>query len=160
MTIADTNEARERLRATLAIEGGCGCRKVLCPHVVVALSVARDLLAAPDETPAPDPLTSDEPIHHAFGLSYASYLVVPRTVLQSMPVAWQAKFVALMNETHERFPGWEPPWPQGWTVHLRGEKGRFIEDDLARYERGRRQLEPGKPARAGVDTWPDGGATP
>ena len=129
-------------------------------YVTMKAETALALLAVLDETPTPDSLTSDEPIHAAFGLSYASYLVVPRTVLQSMPVSWQAEFVALMNETHERFPGWEPPWPQGWTVHLRGEKGRFIEDDLARYERGRRQLEPGKPARAGVDTWPDGGATP
>lgn len=103
---------------------------------------------------------TDEPIHLWFGLSYASFFVMPRTVLQSMPVAWQAKFVALMKETHERFPGWEPPWPQGWTVHLRGEGGRYVADDLARYERGRRRLEPGKPARAGVDSWPDGGATP
>lgn len=102
----------------------------------------------------------DGPIHTAFGLSYASYLVIPRTVLQSMPLEWQARFVELVNETHETFPGWEPPWPQGWTVHLRGEGGRYVADDLAHYERGRRRLEPGKPARAGVDTWPDGGATP
>lgn len=127
---------------------------------MVAAEIIRDLLAVLDEASTPDPLTSDEPIHAAFGLSYASYLVVPRTVLQSMPIEWQARFVALMNETHERFPGWEPPWPQGWTVHLRGEGGRYVADDLARYERGRRRLEPGRPARAGADAWPDGGPTP
>lgn len=158
--------AREKAKEELASHERCSDPE--CSVCVTRLAEAlRALLAETEgqaknvcEPPTPDSLTSDEPIHAAFGLSYASYLVVPRTVLQSMSVAWQAKFVALMNETHERFPGWEPPWPQGWTVHLRGEKGRFIEDDLARYERGRRQLEPGKPARPGVDTWPDGGATP
>lgn len=102
----------------------------------------------------PEAYIPDGPIHDAFGLSYASYLVIPRTVLQSMPLDWQARFVALVNETHERFPGREPPWPAGWRVHLKDERGRFMRDDLAHYERGRRRLEPWKPARAGVDVWP------
>lgn len=33
-----------------------------------------------------------------FGLSYSNYLVVPRTLLQSMPDGWQYRFTALMDE--------------------------------------------------------------
>lgn len=43
----------------------------------------------------------DEPIHGWFGLSYSSYLVVPRTLLQSMPADWQAAFVDLLDEMNE-----------------------------------------------------------
>jgi hypothetical protein len=42
-------------------------------------------------------------IHRHFGLSYANYLVVPRTLLQSMPDVWQAKFVALLDQLDEAF---------------------------------------------------------
>lgn len=42
-------------------------------------------------------------IHTWFGLSYANYLVVPRTLLQSMPDEWQTRFVACLNELNEAF---------------------------------------------------------
>lgn len=44
-----------------------------------------------------------EPIHLWFSLSYASYLAVPRSVLQSMPQPWQARFCELLEEMHEAF---------------------------------------------------------
>lgn len=44
-----------------------------------------------------------EAVHGWFGLSYANYAVLPRTLLQSMPDAWQARFVALMNELDAAF---------------------------------------------------------
>lgn len=44
-----------------------------------------------------------EAIHLHFGLSYANYLVLPRTLLQSMPDAFQARFVAMLDELHEAF---------------------------------------------------------
>lgn len=44
-----------------------------------------------------------EAIHLHFSLSYANYLVLPRTLLQSMPVPWQARFVSLIDELHEAF---------------------------------------------------------
>lgn len=44
-----------------------------------------------------------EAIHGHFGLSYANYLVLPRTFLQSMGDEWQTKFVALLDELHEAF---------------------------------------------------------
>lgn len=39
-----------------------------------------------------------EPIHAWFGLTYSSYFVIPRSALQALPVDWQKRFVALMEE--------------------------------------------------------------
>ena len=39
----------------------------------------------------------ESPIHWYFGLSYANYLVLPRSVLQSMPIKWQEDFVKLLE---------------------------------------------------------------
>jgi hypothetical protein len=50
-----------------------------------------------------------EAIHLWFGLSYANYLVLPRSVLQSMPDEWQKQFVLLLNEAQETFDHLE--WP-------------------------------------------------
>ncbi len=44
-----------------------------------------------------------EAVQLHFSLSYANYLVLPRTLLQSMPAVWQARFVALLDELHEAF---------------------------------------------------------
>ncbi|MCL8016910.1 hypothetical protein [Streptomyces sp. AS02] len=42
-------------------------------------------------------------IHKYFGLMYANYLVLPRTLLQSMPDVWQTPFVALLKTLDEAF---------------------------------------------------------
>lgn len=42
-------------------------------------------------------------IHTWFGLSYSPYLVLPRTLLQSMPPEWQREFVAKLDELREAF---------------------------------------------------------
>ena len=39
-----------------------------------------------------------DPIHSWFELSYSSYLVIQRSILQSMPVEWQNKFVECLEE--------------------------------------------------------------
>lgn len=44
-----------------------------------------------------------EHIHTWFELSYSNYLVLNRTLLQSMPDGWQARFVALLDEMHDAF---------------------------------------------------------
>lgn len=41
-------------------------------------------------------------IHDWFGLTYASYLVLPRSVLQSMPAGWQEEFVGLLRRLEDR----------------------------------------------------------
>ncbi|MET8113748.1 hypothetical protein [Streptomyces prasinus] len=49
--------------------------------------------------------TAIEPdaIHAHFGLSYANYLVLPRTLLQSMSNDFQTRFVAMLDELTEAF---------------------------------------------------------
>jgi hypothetical protein len=54
-----------------------------------------------------------EPIHLWFSLSYANYLVAPRSVLQSMPQEWQARFVMLLAEMQDSFGHLD--WP---TYHV------------------------------------------
>jgi len=81
-----------------------------------------------------------EIIHDYFGLSYANYLVLPRSVLQSMPDEWQEEFVELLNQ----IPGilgteFEPEG--GYDVRARDEEGRFTKDPFSNYERGRRRLK-------------------
>lgn len=49
---------------------------------------------------------NDEPergIHEWFELSYANYLVLPRTLLQSMPAEWQLRMVSCLEELHTAF---------------------------------------------------------
>jgi hypothetical protein len=84
---------------------------------------------------------SDAPldVHAWFGLTYANYLVMPRSVLQSMPEEWQHRFTALMGEVHEAFGHLD--WPE-YAVNVRGENGRFERDTIPGYNRGRTRLEP------------------
>lgn len=51
----------------------------------------------------------ESPEHHKtingyFGLSYASFLVLPRVLMQEMSEKWQNKFVALLDEWDKEFP--------------------------------------------------------
>lgn len=46
---------------------------------------------------------TDEPIHEHFGLTYANYLVLNRTLLQSMPIEWQRRFVACLEDLNVAF---------------------------------------------------------
>lgn len=43
------------------------------------------------------------PIHTWFSLSYTNYLVLHRTLMQSMPDEWQTKFVGLLDELESAF---------------------------------------------------------
>lgn len=51
----------------------------------------------------------DGPIHTFFGLSYSSYQVLPRTLMQSMPVDWQQRMVTCLNELRDAFEHIEHP---------------------------------------------------
>ena len=42
-------------------------------------------------------------IHTFFGLSYSNYLVLPRTLLQSMPEEWQHRFTGMLDEMSAAF---------------------------------------------------------
>ena len=79
-----------------------------------------------------------EPVHSYFELSYAHYLVVSRTALQSMPIEWQRRFIECMEELDAAID-----WRQNYEVQLRNERGEFLPidlDPLNDYERGRRKI--------------------
>lgn len=92
-------------------------------------------------------------IHEWFELSYAQYLTVPRSVLQSMPDKWQSKFVSLLEELDETID-WRPV-DGTYKVSLNNivenyseNEERFIEewgpdisDPLQDYQRGRRKVK-------------------
>lgn len=78
-----------------------------------------------------------------FSLSYSSFLVLPRTVLQSMPDDWQAKFVALLDELEATVVRHGIDLPVS-RVHGKTREGGAVLKDLSDYQRGRRRLwEPG-----------------
>lgn len=86
----------------------------------------------------------DGPIHEWFELSYASYLTLNRSLLQSMPEEWQQRFVACLEEMREHFWGvFDEP---RYTVSCRDGEGRFVKDPIPHYNRGRTFI----PGRLGV----------
>ncbi len=46
----------------------------------------------------------DKKINEWFQLSYASFLVLPRVFMESMPLEWQQKLVKLLEEYQDEFP--------------------------------------------------------
>lgn len=48
-----------------------------------------------------------EALWGAFGLSYASWLVVPRLFMHAMPDDWQGRMAALVAEFNETFDPWK-----------------------------------------------------
>lgn len=79
-----------------------------------------------------------EPVHRYFELSYCSYKVLPRSVLQSMPVEWQRKFVQLLEQIPETLD--VDDMPESYRVTAIGDRGRFKHDPYSDYERGRRRI--------------------
>jgi hypothetical protein len=83
-----------------------------------------------------------EAIHGYFELSYAQYLTVPRTALQSMPEEWQTRFVACLRELDESFD-WRPREGYQFWVQMRG-AGHFVKlvkhEPFMDYKRGRRRV--------------------
>lgn len=103
----------------------------------------------------------DEPIHEAFGLSYANYYVMPRVVLQSMPVEWQRQFVALSEEIYKHLDYEDPHYcvlrcevereyyseSLGEYVRCTEDCSVYVPDPLSEYRHNR--IERRKPARSG-----------
>jgi hypothetical protein len=87
-------------------------------------------------------------LHEWWGLSYASYLTIPRTILQSLPDAVQGRLADLLHEIDVIVSGHGAAWPPaGCEPHVELRKGgRFVKDVLSDYERGRRRLWPDQDA--------------
>lgn len=70
----------------------------------------------------------DGPVWGYFGLSYAAYMVLPRSLLCGMDESWQERFVALMKEADAAYDLPEADY----SVNLRV-NGRFKRDPMANY---------------------------
>jgi hypothetical protein len=75
----------------------------------------------------------DGPVHLWFELTYAHYLVLPRSLMQAMPIEWQQRIVACLNEI--RAASSKLDVSDKYTVLLRGEKGRIVSDPYSNYRR-------------------------
>jgi hypothetical protein len=81
-----------------------------------------------------------EPVHEFFGLSYSNYIVLPRSVLQSMPLEWQRRFIRLVEEIPEVIEEQFEP-EGGYRVLALDVNKKFVSDPYSNYERGRRRLK-------------------
>ena len=67
--------------------------------------------------------TMSERLQLWFNLSYASWVTLPRVMVEAMPEEWQEKMAALLEE-------WDEAWPNqpevGVTVRLTDTKGNLI----------------------------------
>jgi len=78
-------------------------------------------------------------VHDYFELTYAQYLVIPRSILQSMPEKWQRIFVSLLDALDDTF-NWRR---SGVWVRIQDKDGwQIVRDEFADYERGRREITP------------------
>ena len=71
-----------------------------------------------------------------FGLSYANYLTIPRSILEAMPDHWQGKLSVLLSELDERVAANKIEWPVGGEqieVRLRTKEGRYTDDPYSQY---------------------------
>jgi hypothetical protein len=73
------------------------------------------------------------PIHTWFSLSYANYLVVPRALLQSMPVEWQERMVTLLQELKREADNAGVECVSSYRVNPVDARGRFIAESAPHY---------------------------
>ena len=83
-------------------------------------------------------MTEERNIHVWFELSYSNYLVLARSLLQSMPDNWQIKFVKLLEELDESFD-LPPEYTGNYWVRMR-DGNKFVADPFRDYQRGRRVI--------------------
>lgn len=86
----------------------------------------------------------EAPIHVWFGMERANYLVIPRTLLQSLSKETQLDLCrALEKAAEEERQHMSHPWPHEANIKVQLQDpvtGRFMKDPIANYERGRRKL--------------------
>lgn len=78
----------------------------------------------------------DNRVHEWFALTYSNYLILPRSLMQAMPIEWQERLTACLKEMRSAV---EPLQPinDNYCVQLRNERGRFIEDPYSEYRHSR-----------------------
>ncbi|WP_438028978.1 hypothetical protein [Sorangium sp. So ce233] len=75
------------------------------------------------------------PIHLWFSLSYGNYLVIPRALLQSMPVEWQERMVKCLEELKREADAAGVECVSTYRVHPVDGRGRFIPEPVPHYRR-------------------------
>lgn len=74
-----------------------------------------------------------EPVHAWFELSYSNYLVLPRSVLESMPLEWQRRMVLLLIQLQRKAEEADVTLVSTYWVRAVDEKGRFIREPMPHY---------------------------
>ena len=69
-------------------------------------------------------------VHEWFELSYAAYLVWPRSLMQEMPPEWQHRFRQVAEEIDAAF---RAPLRGHYEVRTRDDRGRYMADPLRSY---------------------------
>jgi hypothetical protein len=92
-------------------------------------------------TAQPHTPPEDDSIHRFFGLTYSNYLVLPRTLLQSMPGWWQAEFVDLVGELERAFDHIKTAASYKVTAAEEVEAGSLTEIQLKALGISRRKVE-------------------
>lgn len=107
-----------------------------------------------DQTPP-----QSDAIHNRFGLTYANYLVLPRTLLQSMPDTWQTAFCQALDQFDEAFQ--HVPQADGYKVDAATEYEVFDLDEQQRAQLGitedwyRGETPPVGLSEADLNDWKD-----
>lgn len=76
-------------------------------------------------------MNCETPIHDWFGLSYASYLVIPRAVIEQMPTGWQKHFVWMLDLADKELL--DIPYVRYRIQAVDESTGRIIRDPMAEY---------------------------
>lgn len=79
-------------------------------------------------------------IHNWFGLSYANYLVLPRSILQSMSDEWQKKMTDLLYELEDKISDEGLILMPDYTVEARDSNGKYIKDIYRYYWRDNQRI--------------------
>lgn len=74
---------------------------------------------------------SDGPVHQWFSLSRANYLVLPRSLMSAMPLEWQERMTACLQEMREACAPLS--LNDRYIVTLRDARGRITGDPYSNY---------------------------
>lgn len=73
----------------------------------------------------------EPPFHAWFGLTYSHYLVIPRSILEAMPLDWQNSMIALLDEARDKLD--TDKIQDRYSVQLRGSDVNYVPDPFANY---------------------------
>ena len=82
----------------------------------------------------------DDYIHNWFGLTYANYLVLPRSILQSMDAEWQKKLVNLLNELEDKMNEEGLQDMPDYSVDAKNSDGKYTKDPYRYYWRDNNRI--------------------